>query len=44
MNCPKCDSNNIRKNGHRRGKQNYQCKNCSRQFIELVKKRSAKPL
>jgi insertion element IS1 protein InsB len=22
MNCPKCESNNIRKNGHRRGKQN----------------------
>jgi hypothetical protein len=24
---------NIRKNGQRRGKQNYQCKNCGRQFI-----------
>jgi insertion element IS1 protein InsB len=35
MNCPKCHSNNIRKNGHRRGKQNYQCKNCNRQFIDL---------
>ncbi|WP_419179390.1 transposase-like zinc-binding domain-containing protein, partial [Cylindrospermopsis raciborskii] len=34
MNCPNCDSNNIRKNGQRRGKQNYQCKNCGRQFIE----------
>jgi transposase-like protein len=34
MNCPKCKSNNFRKNGHRRGKQNYQCKNCGRQFIE----------
>jgi transposase-like protein len=34
MNCPKCNSNNIRKNGHRRGKQNYQCKNCGRQFID----------
>ena len=33
-NCPKCGGNNIRKNGHRRGKQNYQCKNCGRQFIE----------
>ena len=38
MNCPKCDSNNIRKNGHRRGKQNYQCKNCGRQFIEFYSK------
>jgi transposase-like protein len=34
MNCPKCDSNNVRKNGHRRGKQNYQCKNCGRQFLD----------
>ena len=34
INCPKCGNNNIRKNGHRRGKQNYQCKNCDRQFIE----------
>jgi transposase-like protein len=34
MNCPNCDSNNIRKNGQRRGKQNYQCKNCGRQFIK----------
>ena len=34
MNCPKCHSNNIRKNGHRRKKQNYQCKNCGRQFID----------
>lgn len=33
MNCPKCDSNDIRKNGLRRGKQNYQCKKCGRQFI-----------
>jgi ssDNA-binding Zn-finger/Zn-ribbon topoisomerase 1 len=34
INCPNCDSNDIRKNGQRRGKQNYQCKNCGRQFIE----------
>lgn len=34
MNCSKCQSNNIRKNGHRRGKQNYQCKDCGRQFVE----------
>ncbi len=33
MNCPNCHSNKIRKNGHRRGKQNYQCKECGRQFI-----------
>jgi insertion element IS1 protein InsB len=34
MNCPKCHSNYIGKNGHRRGKQNSQCSNCGRQFIE----------
>ncbi|BAZ65941.1 insertion element protein [Fischerella sp. NIES-4106] len=34
MNCPKCGGNDIRKNGNRRGKQNYQCKSCGRQFIE----------
>jgi insertion element IS1 protein InsB len=33
MKCPKCQSTQIRKNGHRRGKQNYQCKDCDRQFI-----------
>ena len=33
MNCPNCQSNQIRKNGHRRGKQNYQSKQCTRQFI-----------
>ena len=34
MKCPRCQSTHIRKNGHRRGKQNYQCKDCDRQFIE----------
>ena len=34
MNWSNCDSNNIRKNGQRRGKHNYQCKNCGRKFIE----------
>ena len=33
MKCPNCQSEQIRKNGHRRGKQNYQCKSCGRQFI-----------
>jgi transposase-like protein len=32
--CPKCGTHDIRRNGHRRGKQNYQCKQCGRQFIE----------
>ena len=34
MKCPNCQSNKIRKNGHRRGKQNYHCKKCDRQFID----------
>ena len=34
MECPRCNSSKIRKNGHRRGKQNYQCKECGRQFID----------
>jgi transposase-like protein len=39
MNCPYCASNHIRKNGHRRGKQNYICVDCERQFIESYSKR-----
>jgi predicted O-methyltransferase YrrM len=34
MNCPDCQSTQIRKNGFYRGKQRYQCKVCARQFIE----------
>ena len=34
MNCPRCNSNNIRKNGSiHNGKQKYQCKDCNRQFV-----------
>ena len=39
MKCPNCQSNEIRKNGHRRGKQNYHCKKCDRQFIIEYTKR-----
>ncbi len=35
--CPNCQSTHINKNGHKRGKQNYICKNCGRQFIEDYK-------
>lgn len=35
MQCPKCDSTHIRKNGKNRGKQNYICVDCGRQFIEV---------
>jgi len=34
MNCPRCDSNNIKKNGSiHNGKQKYQYKDCNRQFV-----------
>jgi insertion element IS1 protein InsB len=33
--CPSCDSDDIIKNGTtRRGKQNYKCRDCGRQFVE----------
>ena len=34
MQCPDCQSTHISKNGIRRSKQNYKCKNCGRQFVE----------
>jgi insertion element IS1 protein InsB len=35
LNCPTCGSDDIMKNGTtRRGKQNYKCRDCSRQFVE----------
>lgn len=34
MQCPECSSTDISKNGKQRGKQNYLCKTCRRQFIE----------
>lgn len=34
MQCPECSSQHIRKNGHRRGKQNHICVSCGRQFID----------
>ncbi len=34
MKCPKCSSTEVNKNGHCRGKQNYRCKSCGRQFLE----------
>jgi transposase-like protein len=33
--CPTCESDDIVKNGTtRRGKQNYKCRDCGRQFVE----------
>ena len=39
MICPECQSTNINKYGHKRGKQNYQCKNCKAQFVEYYSPR-----
>ncbi len=35
MQCPHCGSDHIRKNGKKKGKQNYICCNCARQFIDV---------
>lgn len=34
MICPHCQSSQLSKNGYRRGKQCYRCKDCGRQFVE----------
>jgi AcrR family transcriptional regulator len=33
MMCPRCDSQHLSRNGSRRGKQCYICKDCGRQFV-----------
>jgi transposase-like protein len=33
MKCPHCHSLHVSRNGHRRGKQNYLCNHCGRQFL-----------
>ncbi len=33
MKCPHCQSSQLSKNGYRRGKQCYYCKNCGKQFV-----------
>lgn len=34
MKCPECKSTHINKNGRKKGKQNYLCVTCGRQFID----------
>lgn len=34
MKCPHCQSRQLSKNGYRRGKQCYRCKDCGKQFVE----------
>jgi AcrR family transcriptional regulator len=36
MKCPHCDSTQLSKNGYRRGKQCYLCKDCKKQFVESL--------
>lgn len=36
MKCPKCQSSQLRKNGHPQGRQRYLCKDCGKQFLEPV--------
>lgn len=33
MDCPKCSSSQKKKNGFRRGKQSFRCKNCGCQYV-----------
>lgn len=41
MNCPKCNSGNIKKNGHiRSGKQNHRCRDCGRQSVNGSRKKT----
>jgi transposase-like protein len=39
MKCPNCGSEQFQKNGHRRGKQNYRCKPCGRQYVDAYASR-----
>lgn len=34
MECPECGLNEVSKNGRRKGKQNYLCRHCGRQFLQ----------
>ena len=43
MKCPKCDSSKIFKNGSRRGKQCFRCRECGRQFVLNPKKQPYPP-
>jgi AcrR family transcriptional regulator len=38
MICPHCQSNQLSKNGYRRGKQCYRCKDCGKQFVEKARR------
>ena len=40
MNCPQCQSSNKKKNGFRRGKQSFKCKDCGYQYVKDPKPRA----
>lgn len=39
MICPRCQSSQLSKNGYRRGKQCYRCKDCAKQFVQPERSR-----
>jgi AcrR family transcriptional regulator len=41
MICPHCQSDQLSKNGYRRGKQCYRCKDCGKQFVESTRNYSS---
>ncbi len=43
MQCPECKSTHINKNGKNKGKQNYICVDCQRQFIECYQTHKGYP-
>jgi transposase-like protein len=43
MQCPECKSNHIHKNGQKKGKQNYLCVDCRRQFIDAYESHQGYP-
>ena len=44
MKCPKCKSQNIRKDGYAKGKQRFNCKNCNYHFTVEKKSTAASEL
>ncbi|MGL5061240.1 MAG: transposase [Microcoleus sp.] len=40
MKCPRCESDQLRKNGSPNGRQRYLCKACDKQFFELLEPQS----
>ncbi len=40
--CPKCEEKFIKKNGKKRGKQNYKCTKCKYSFVNKSRKTEEK--